>query len=43
MEGLSRVDRDGKGFKPSRAPEDRLRERKAWAHAVARARGLSIQ
>jgi len=43
MEGLSRVDRGGKGFKPSRAPEDRLRERKAWAHAVARARGLSIQ
>ena len=43
MEGLSRVDRGGKGFKPSRAPEDRLHERKAWAHAVARARGLSIQ
>ena len=43
MEGLSRLDRGGKAFKPSRAPEDRLRERKAWAHAVARARGLSIQ
>ena len=43
MEGLSRLDRGGKTFKPSRAPEDRLRERKAWAHAVARARGLSIQ
>ena len=43
MEGLSRLDRGGKAFNPSRAPEDRLRERKAWAHAVARARGLSIQ
>ena len=31
MEGLSRLDRGGKAFNPSRAPEDRLRERKAWA------------
>ncbi len=43
MEGLSRLDRGGRAFTPSRAPEDRLSERKAWAHAVARARGLSIQ
>jgi hypothetical protein len=43
MEGLSRVDRSGEVFKPSSEPEDRLRERKAWAQAVARARGLSIQ
>jgi glycerol kinase len=42
-EGLSRLDRGSKAFKPSRVPEDRLRERKAWGDAVARARGLSIQ
>ena len=43
MEGLSRTVRGGEVFKPSRASEDRLRERRAWAQAVARARGLSIQ
>ena len=43
MDGLSRLDRGGKAFKPSRAPDDQLHERRAWARAVARARGLSIQ
>jgi glycerol kinase len=41
-EGLACLDRGGAAFKPSRAPEDRLRERQAWAQAVARSRGLAI-
>ena len=42
MEGLARLDRGGTAFKPTRAPEDRLHERKAWTQAVARSRGLAI-
>lgn len=42
FDGLRRLDRGGKTFKPSRASQDRLREREAWARAVARSRGLAI-
>jgi glycerol kinase len=42
FDGLRRLDRGGKAFKPSRAPQDRLREREAWTRAVARSRGLAI-
>ena len=42
-EGLLRLDRGRKTFKPNCAAENRVRERKAWARAVARARGQSIQ
>jgi glycerol kinase len=39
---LRRLDRGSQAFKPSLAPQDRLREREAWARAVARSRGLTI-
>jgi glycerol kinase len=42
-EGLSQLDRGRMTFNPSCAPEDRVRERKAWARAIARARGRPIQ
>jgi glycerol kinase len=42
LEGLRRLDRAGQSFKPSPAPEERRREREAWARAVARSRGLAI-
>ena len=42
FEGLRHLERGGKVFKPSRAPQDRLHEREAWARAVARSRGLAI-
>jgi glycerol kinase len=43
LEELARLHRAGEAFQPSCSPEDRLRERQAWARAVARARGQSIQ
>jgi glycerol kinase len=43
LEGLARLYRAGEAFHPSCSPEDRRRERQAWARAVARARGKSIQ
>ncbi len=42
IDGLRRLDRGGQAFKPSLAPNDRAREREAWARAVARSRGLAI-
>ena len=42
LDGLRRLNRGGQAFKPSRAPQDRLRERDAWARAVARSRGMAI-
>jgi len=42
FDSLRRLDRGGQAFKPSLAPQVRLREREAWARAVARSRGLAI-
>ena len=42
IDSLRRLDRGGQAFKPSLAPNDRARERAAWARAVARSRGLAI-
>jgi glycerol kinase len=42
LDGLRRMERGGQAFKPSRAPEDRRREREGWSNAVARSRGLAI-
>ena len=42
FDGLRRLDRGGKAFKPSRSPEDQSRERQAWTRAVLRSRGLAI-
>lgn len=42
FEGLRRLDRGSQVFRPSIAAQDRLRERAAWARAVARSRGLAI-
>jgi len=42
FDSLRRLDRGGQAFKPSLAPQARLREREAWARAVARSRGLAI-
>src|SRR5262249_20989831 len=42
LDVLRRMERGGQAFTPSRTPEDRHREREAWAHAVARSRGLAI-
>jgi glycerol kinase len=42
LEGLRRLERGGQAFKPSLAPKERLRERGAWARAVARSRGLAV-
>ncbi|HXZ17534.1 MAG TPA: FGGY-family carbohydrate kinase, partial [Roseiarcus sp.] len=42
FDGLRSMERGGQAFRPSRAPEDRRREREAWARAVARSRGLAI-
>ena len=43
MEGLTRLDRGGEAFNLPARLRTGVRERKAWAQAVARARGLSIQ
>jgi glycerol kinase len=42
FDSLRRLNRGAEAFKPSLAPQDRLREREAWTRAVARSRGLAI-
>ena len=42
LDSLRLMERGGQAFKPSRAPENRRREREGWSYAVARSRGLAI-
>jgi glycerol kinase len=43
LEGLSRLDRGAEQFAPRMATEARAKERRQWAQAVARARGLAVR
>jgi glycerol kinase len=42
IESLSRLDRGAERFAPRMATEARVKERRQWAQAVARARGLAV-
>ena len=42
LDGLARLDRGGQRFAPRLAENVRRKERTAWSHAVARARGQAI-
>ena len=43
LEGLSKLGRGAEQFAPRMAAEARAKERRQWAEAVARARGLAVR